>query len=359
MENLWVVVTAVVVALLLGGVAGYSLAYFRLRRLEERWRSFVARHKREVDIAQARANDLAHQLEAARAGTDSAQLQAELEQTQRSLADAEAKAALLRPEVDALHHLLTEKEQEVLLLRESLRESKPGTRVAEEAHQVAEPVAHEAGDPTEDVIAEPEPGLSATSTPDDSTVAVSEPEAAVPATSTPDDASIAATEPEPEAAVPATSTPDDTAIAASEPEPALPVTSTLDDAAVAPPTPEPEPAVLAASGPEPAVLPTTGQELPPEFAATPTEPAERVEVAAAGGTETSLNGEDDLTAITGIGPATARRLRGAGVTTFVQLAGLSDEAIDELAPKLKSRAERIKRDGWVEQARKLAADRTD
>jgi large subunit ribosomal protein L21 len=82
-------------------------------------------------------------------------------------------------------------------------------------------------------------------------------------------------------------------------------------------------------------------------------------VAAAGGTETSLNGEDDLTAITGIGPATARRLRGAGVTTFVQLAGLSDEAIDELAPKLKSRAERIKRDGWVEQARKLAADRTD
>ncbi len=210
MDNLWVVVGAGVVALVLGGVAGYALAYFRLRRLEERWRSFVARHKREVDIAQARANDLAHQLDAARAGTDSAQLQAELEQTQRSLADAEAKAALLRPEVDALHHLLTEKEQEVLLLGESLRERKPATtRVAEEARQVAEPVADEAGDPTDDVIAEPEPVRSATSIPDDTTVAVSEPEpeAAIPATPTPDDTTVAASEPEPEAAVHATTYP--------------------------------------------------------------------------------------------------------------------------------------------------------
>ena len=57
----------------------------------------MARHKREVDIAQARAGGLAHQLEAVRAGTDSAELHAELERTQRSLADAEARAALLRP----------------------------------------------------------------------------------------------------------------------------------------------------------------------------------------------------------------------------------------------------------------------
>jgi predicted flap endonuclease-1-like 5' DNA nuclease len=335
MDNLWVVVAGGIVALVLGGIVGYALAYFRLRRLEERWRSFVARHKREVDIAQARANDLAHQLEAARAGTDGAQLQAELEQTQRSLADAEAKAALLRPEVDALHHLLTEKEQEVLLLGEALRERRPAS-VDEGAREVVRPLV--TGGSTDDASSEPEPVLSATSIPDD-TVEVSEPE--------------------PEAGIPATPTPDDTTVAVSEPEPAVPATPTPDDAAIAPPTPEPEPAIPAVSEPEPAVPPTTGQELPPEFAAPPAEPAEQVEVAAAGGTETSLNGEDDLTAITGIGPATARRLRVAGVTTFVQLAGLSDEAIDELAPKLKSRAERIKRDGWVEQARRLAADRTD
>ncbi len=74
-----------------------------------------------------------------------------------------------------------------------------------------------------------------------------------------------------------------------------------------------------------------------------------------------LNGEveDDLTAISGIGPATARRLRHEGLTSFAQIAELNDEAIDELAPKLKNRAERIRRDRWVEQARKLAAERAD
>ena len=77
-------------------------------------------------------------MEAVRAGTDSAELHAELERTQRSLADAEARAALLRPEVDALHHLLTEKEQEVLLLKESMRERRPA----------ATPQVEEAPDPT-------------------------------------------------------------------------------------------------------------------------------------------------------------------------------------------------------------------
>ena len=79
----------------------------------------------------------------------------------------------------------------------------------------------------------------------------------------------------------------------------------------------------------------------------------------AGGVRTNGLAEDDLTAIAGIGPATARRLRQEGLTSFAHIAALSDEAIDELAPKLKNAAVRIRSDRWVEQARKLVAERTD
>jgi predicted flap endonuclease-1-like 5' DNA nuclease len=335
MENLWVVVAAALVALVVGGIIGYSLAYFRLRRLEERWRSFVARHKREVDIAQARANELAHQLEAVRAGTDSAELHSELERTQRSLADAEARAALLRPEVDALHHLLTEKEQEVLLLKESMRERKPAAGpLVEEAPRAAEPPAGEE---------------QVTPAPDEALVAAPPPE---PVPSTPDQELPA------EFAVP----PSDQEAATAEVA-AGDATEPLEEEVAEPPagdTTEPLEEELAEVAAGDATEPVE-EEIAEIAAADATEPLEEeiAEVAEITAADASLNGEDDLTAITGIGPVTARRLRHNGVTTFAQLAGLTDEAIDELAPKLKSAATRIRRDRWVEQARELAADRID
>ena len=113
------------------------------------------------------------------------------------------------------------------------------------------------------------------------------------------------------------------------------------------------PEIVAPPEADPVLPPST--ELPPEFAPPVSTVPSAVEEAA------RLNGEveDDLTAISGIGPATARRLRHEGLTSFAQIAELNDEAIDELAPKLKNRAERIRRDRWVEQARKLAAERAD
>ena len=95
------------------------------------------------------------------------------------------------------------------------------------------------------------------------------------------------------------------------------------------------PEIVAPPEADPVLPPST--ELPPEFAPPVSTVPSAVEEAA------RLNGEveDDLTAISGIGPATARRLRHEGLTSFAQIAELNDEAIDELAPKLKNRAERI------------------
>ena len=82
----------------------------------------MARHKREAEIAQARVIELTHRLETAQSSADTpATSRLHWKRSQGKLLDAESKIALLRPEVDALHRLLTEKEQEILLLKESSR----------------------------------------------------------------------------------------------------------------------------------------------------------------------------------------------------------------------------------------------
>lgn len=53
---------------------------------------------------------------------------------------------------------------------------------------------------------------------------------------------------------------------------------------------------------------------------------------------------DDLTAITGIGPAAAKKLAEAGVTTYAQLAAVDPETFE--GPKVKPE--------WIEQAKSLA-----
>lgn len=55
-------------------------------------------------------------------------------------------------------------------------------------------------------------------------------------------------------------------------------------------------------------------------------------------------GSDDLTAITGVGPAAAKKLADAGITTFAQLAAVDVDSFD--AVKVKPE--------WVEQAKSLA-----
>ncbi len=61
----------------------------------------------------------------------------------------------------------------------------------------------------------------------------------------------------------------------------------------------------------------------------------------------SAAGSDDLTKLNGVGPAAAAKLADAGVTSFAQLAALSDDAIAAIE-SVKIKPE------WVEQAKELA-----
>jgi predicted flap endonuclease-1-like 5' DNA nuclease len=71
----------------------------------------------------------------------------------------------------------------------------------------------------------------------------------------------------------------------------------------------------------------------------------------------SAEKKDDLTAIGGIGPALAKKLNAAGISSYAQLATLSDEDIQRLETDVIRFSGRIKRDDWVGQAKKLSGNR--
>ena len=61
--------------------------------------------------------------------------------------------------------------------------------------------------------------------------------------------------------------------------------------------------------------------------------------------------------IRGIGPAFERSLLGLGITTVAQIAALDHAELERLAPLIKARVDRILRDDWVGQAKRLLASR--
>jgi len=63
--------------------------------------------------------------------------------------------------------------------------------------------------------------------------------------------------------------------------------------------------------------------------------------------------KDDLQSIRGIGPALESKLNDLGIFHFHQIARLGDEGVDWLAARLEAVPERVRRDGWVEQAKLL------
>jgi predicted flap endonuclease-1-like 5' DNA nuclease len=63
---------------------------------------------------------------------------------------------------------------------------------------------------------------------------------------------------------------------------------------------------------------------------------------------------DILTRIKGLGPRAAATLVAIGITRFDQIADWSADDIATVGAKLGNRAERIRRDRWVEQAELLA-----
>jgi len=62
---------------------------------------------------------------------------------------------------------------------------------------------------------------------------------------------------------------------------------------------------------------------------------------------------DDLRLIVGVGPVLERMLQQLGITTYRQIARWSERDIDEFDARLPEFHGRIRRDGWVTQARAL------
>ena len=61
---------------------------------------------------------------------------------------------------------------------------------------------------------------------------------------------------------------------------------------------------------------------------------------------------DDLTKLSGVGPAMMKKLNSAGIKSFSQIATLSPENAKELDKNLSLKG-RIEREGWIEQSKKL------
>ena len=63
---------------------------------------------------------------------------------------------------------------------------------------------------------------------------------------------------------------------------------------------------------------------------------------------------DDLTQLSGVGPALLKKLNGAGISTFAQIAAWTEADVAEFDEKLSFKG-RIEREGWIAQAKELAS----
>jgi large subunit ribosomal protein L21 len=66
----------------------------------------------------------------------------------------------------------------------------------------------------------------------------------------------------------------------------------------------------------------------------------------------AVTGGDDLKKLSGVGPALEKKLHAAGVTSFAQIAGWTEEDIAAIDEQLSFKG-RIQREGWVEQAKEM------
>lgn len=65
---------------------------------------------------------------------------------------------------------------------------------------------------------------------------------------------------------------------------------------------------------------------------------------------------DNLKKLSGVGPALEKKLNAAGVTTYAQIAGWKKAEVAAMDEKLSFKG-RIEREGWIEQAAKLAREK--
>ena len=103
-----------------------------------------------------------------------------------------------------------------------------------------------------------------------------------------------------------------------------------------------------------------GAGMPGAVTARPAEAAPKTTGPAAakaqGSDEPAADGADDLKKLSGVGPALEKKLHAAGVASFAQIAAWTDADIAEIDEKLSFKG-RIEREGWVDQAKALAADK--
>jgi large subunit ribosomal protein L21 len=67
-------------------------------------------------------------------------------------------------------------------------------------------------------------------------------------------------------------------------------------------------------------------------------------------------GADDLKKLSGVGPALEKKLHEAGVTSFAQIAAWTEEDVAKFDEALSFKG-RIEREGWVEQAQAIEAEK--
>ena len=67
---------------------------------------------------------------------------------------------------------------------------------------------------------------------------------------------------------------------------------------------------------------------------------------------------DDLQLVRGIGRGFERELKRIGVRTFAQIAAWTPDDIEDIAAQINVPADRIRRDGWVQHASELCAERS-
>lgn len=117
------------------------------------------------------------------------------------------------------------------------------------------------------------------------------------------------------------------------------------------PAPAPKPAPAAAPKPAPAPAPSaTPKPVPAPAATAAPKPAPKPAASP------TASARDDLKQIKGVGPKLEGLLNDLGITTFKQIADFTPSKVAEVDDKLNFRG-RIDRDDWIEQARRLHAEK--
>jgi large subunit ribosomal protein L21 len=111
-----------------------------------------------------------------------------------------------------------------------------------------------------------------------------------------------------------------------------------------------------ADGAKPAKKAAAKKEAAPKAEAAPAEAPKTAAPKAAPVAEGAAGAAgDNLKKMTGVGPALEKKLNGAGITTFAQIAALTAPEIAALEEQL-SLVGRFEKDGWVAQAQEFAKD---